>query len=138
MTLLVTVLGELVNTLRAEEYHGSYPFSFWNAMEPSRPMVGREVELESLKDILAKAHHGHGTLVMVAGEAGSGRTALCEAFERMAAQGGCSILVGRCIPGNQAPYIPFLEAWFGRSPNPFIGGEGTLEGGDQVGEERRI
>jgi KaiC/GvpD/RAD55 family RecA-like ATPase len=48
-------------------------------------MVGREVELEFLMGMLAKALDGHGGLVMVSGEAGTGKTTLCETFEKLAA-----------------------------------------------------
>lgn len=53
---------------------------------------------------------GTGRLVLVAGEAGIGKTRLAEEFGKIAAQHGCRVLTGRCLPGLAHPYLPFLEA----------------------------
>ncbi len=98
-------------------------------MEGSGPLVGRERELEFLLDQMSGALCGEGGLVLIAGEAGSGKTTLCEAFERMAARSGCLVLVGRCVPGSNVPYLPFMEAFHGRPSNPFTAPAAIGEGG---------
>jgi hypothetical protein len=47
-------------------------------------VVGRDSELELLAGNMSKAISGSGSLVLVSGEAGLGKTTLCDAFERMA------------------------------------------------------
>jgi Cdc6-like AAA superfamily ATPase len=38
------------------------------------PFVGREIELDALMTALEAARHGHGSLVLIAGESGIGKT----------------------------------------------------------------
>ena len=88
-------------------------------MEFAAPMVGRESELELLISLMGKAIAGEGGLVLVSGEAGSGKTMLCEEFEKLAVKSGCIVLVGRCLPGALSPFLPFMEAFYAQVPNPF-------------------
>lgn len=88
-------------------------------MESKDVMVGREDELEYLVSQMAKSFSGEGGLVLISGEAGSGKTTLCEAFEKLAVTSGCLVLVGRCVPASQSPYLPFIEAFFDQVLNPF-------------------
>jgi hypothetical protein len=85
-------------------------------MGSSVPIVGREKDLEFLMGTMSSAISG--SLVLIAGEAGSGKTTLCEESERMAAQSGCLVLVGRCVHGPHTPYFPFIEALHGRAADP--------------------
>jgi len=80
------------------------------------PLVGREREIEFLQKLLEEAFSGRGTLVIIAGEAGIGKTRLAEEFQKLAAKKGSRIAVGRCVPGAPSPYLPFqdaLEYYFG-------------------------
>jgi tetratricopeptide (TPR) repeat protein len=88
------------------------------AIEPR--IFGRESELETLLDHMGTSLSGQGRLVLVAGEVGSGKSALCEEFERMATISDCNIIIGRCVPGSQSPYLPFMEAFHDQRPNPFL------------------
>jgi tetratricopeptide (TPR) repeat protein len=88
-------------------------------MESISPMVGRESELELLMSHMGKAMAGEGELVLISGEAGSGKTTLCEEFEKLAVKSGCTVLVGRCVPGALSPFLPFMEAFYTQVSNPF-------------------
>jgi DNA-binding CsgD family transcriptional regulator len=90
------------------------PFS---ANDPSRPhiatpsVVGRERELRLLRDHLELALSGQGSLVLVSGEAGIGKTTLVGAVAREAARRGALILSGACYDlDTTRPYGPWLEA----------------------------
>lgn len=74
------------------------------------PIAGRDTELNYLTDQLNLTLKGTGRLVLIAGEAGIGKTRLAEEFGKIAAQRGCRILTGRCLPGAAHPYLPFQEA----------------------------
>ena len=72
-------------------------------------MAGRELELELLMAALGDALLLNGSLYIVSGEAGIGKTRLIEEFEARARMVGCVSLIGRCIPGRPSPYLPFVE-----------------------------
>jgi tetratricopeptide (TPR) repeat protein len=74
-------------------------------------MVGRVQELEFLVSQLGEALKGNGSVIFLAGEAGIGKTRLCEEFERLGRSAGCEVLIGDCIPGAPVPYLPFEEAF---------------------------
>ncbi len=82
--------------------------------EESPLLVAREEELARLNALLAEAAQGQGRVVLVTGEAGSGKTALMEGFARqaMAAHGDLLVTVGRCSAQGGAgdAYEPFVEA----------------------------
>jgi DNA-binding CsgD family transcriptional regulator len=76
------------------------------------PFVGRSRELALLREQLAAAGRGEGRCVVVAGEPGIGKTALCGQVAADAiAQGGLT-LTGHCHEdgGRSLPYLPFVEA----------------------------
>lgn len=77
------------------------------------PFVGREAALAELDAALTRAASGAGTLVLVAGEAGTGKTALLGAFlERALARDPTLSFRGRCAEQHGAgeAFMPFLEA----------------------------
>ncbi len=59
-------------------------------------VVGRDREEALLRERLAAALAGRGSLVLIGGEAGIGKTALAEAFCEEARARGALVLVGRC------------------------------------------
>lgn len=78
---------------------------------PARfPFVGRRRELELLRGKLETTVAGRGSLVMVAGEAGIGKTSLVQEFIGEARRRGVAVLWGACFEGEwRPPYGPWLE-----------------------------
>ena len=74
--------------------------------------VGRARELWELERALAAAQTGDGSAVLVAGEAGIGKTRLASELSTRARGAGLEILWGRAIDlvGTDLPYQPFVEA----------------------------
>src|SRR3954470_4262732 len=73
-------------------------------------LVGRERELSILRDQLAAALIGQGSLALIAGEAGIGKTALAETLCREAEEQGALVLVGHCYDLTETPpYGPWVE-----------------------------
>lgn len=82
---------------------------------PARtPLVGRESELGRLDGWLADAAAGMGKVILISGEAGSGKTALCaELLERVRrTQPSWRLATGHCVEhlGRGEAYAPFLQA----------------------------
>ena len=74
------------------------------------PFVGRERELAGLVAHLDAAGHGRGSLVLLAGEPGVGKTRLAEELAAIAGQQGMRTLWGRCYEGEGAPaFWPWVE-----------------------------
>ncbi|HZM73247.1 MAG TPA: AAA family ATPase [Candidatus Polarisedimenticolia bacterium] len=77
----------------------------------SRAFVGRASELEQLDAALDAATSRHGRVVIVAGEAGVGKTRLLNEFEARARSRGARVLEGACLDlgAGALPYGPFVE-----------------------------
>jgi hypothetical protein len=74
------------------------------------PFVGRREEFETLVTKLAEASNGRGSVVLLAGEPGIGKTRLIEEICDYAAS-STMIVRGNCYEGDvAAPYGPWLEA----------------------------
>jgi DNA-binding CsgD family transcriptional regulator/tetratricopeptide (TPR) repeat protein len=78
----------------------------------SEVFVGRVRELGELERALETTHAGSGGTVLVAGEAGIGKTRLASELARRAREAGFEVLLGRAIDlvGTELPYQPFVEA----------------------------
>jgi DNA-binding CsgD family transcriptional regulator/tetratricopeptide (TPR) repeat protein len=78
----------------------------------SEVFVGRVGELRELECALDAARAGRGTAVLVAGEAGIGKTRLASELATRARDTGFEVLLGRSIDfvGTDLPYQPFVEA----------------------------
>ena len=79
---------------------------------PSRraSFVGREAELAELRRALDGAINGHGSVVLIGGEPGIGKTRLTEQVVTEARARGSLTLVGHCYETEGTPsYIPFVE-----------------------------
>jgi DNA-binding CsgD family transcriptional regulator len=82
-------------------------------VEPrAKAFAGRAGELGTLDQALAAARAGRGAAILVAGEAGIGKTRLAAELTRRAREAGWQILLGRSIDlvGTELPYQPFAEA----------------------------
>ena len=77
-----------------------------------RVFVGRESELKQLQSAFDGAMSGNGALMMVVGEPGIGKTAICEQISTYATLRGGKPLVGHCYEEGSLslPYLAFIEA----------------------------
>lgn len=72
--------------------------------------VGRERELDALRQALADATAGQGRLVLLPGSAGIGKTRTAEELATIARGRGASVVWGRCYEGEGAPaFWPWSE-----------------------------
>jgi tetratricopeptide (TPR) repeat protein len=76
-----------------------------------REFVGRALELDRVQRAIDAAFGGHGSLVMLAGEPGIGKTRLAERAGEYAALRGAQMLLGHCHETEAGiPYQPFVDA----------------------------
>ncbi|MFR0354807.1 helix-turn-helix transcriptional regulator [Streptomyces sediminimaris] len=75
------------------------------------PLVGRREDLARLGDVLARARGGEAAAVLVAGDAGVGKTRLLDEVAGRAAAAGMTVLTGHCVDLGDVglPYLPFTE-----------------------------
>jgi DNA-binding SARP family transcriptional activator len=74
------------------------------------PLVGRRELLAELRLVWRRASVGAATVVMVAGEAGSGKTRLLTELAKEAHAAGATVLAGRCPEDGGVAFAPFTEA----------------------------
>src|SRR5947209_6095441 len=73
-------------------------------------IAGRERERHTVRECLATALAGCGSLVLIGGEAGIGKTTLAEMLCKEATNQGANVLVGRCYDLTETPpYGPWIE-----------------------------
>lgn len=86
--------------------------------------VGRTAELAQLSAALQDASTGRGATMLVAGDAGIGKTRLVAELTRQAGAAGALVLTGRCLDlvGSGLPYLPFAEAFRGLANAPLPAG----------------
>jgi tetratricopeptide (TPR) repeat protein len=74
------------------------------------PLIGREPEFAELKRAMSEALAGRGSMVMIGGEPGIGKTHLTSAILEEARRRGAFAGIGHCYEGGDAPpYIPLVE-----------------------------
>jgi DNA-binding CsgD family transcriptional regulator/tetratricopeptide (TPR) repeat protein len=74
------------------------------------PFVGREPERGHLRRLVEGAIAGRGSLAVIAGEAGIGKTRLMGEVAREAASGGMRPVIGHCEERTGSPpFLPFAE-----------------------------
>ena len=75
------------------------------------PYVGRSEERALLRQAVSRAVAGGGGVVLIAGEAGLGKTRLVEEIAAEAKTAGMFVVRGQCYDMEGAlPYVPFVEA----------------------------
>ncbi len=74
-------------------------------------LIGREQQLQEMRQCLQRAAMGQPQLMLLAGEAGSGKSKLCRVFMEESHAQHSLILFGRAISQDQVfPFGPFLDA----------------------------
>src|SRR3989475_2479064 len=74
------------------------------------PYVGREAERAELRRLMERAIAGHGSIVLIRGEPGVGKTRLAQELVLEARKHGMFDSTGRCYEMEGAPpYIPYIE-----------------------------
>jgi hypothetical protein len=78
----------------------------------SPALFGRDVEIAAARAALARVGAGHGALLLFAGEAGIGKTALADVFAAEAGEAGMTVAWGRCWEAGGAPaYWPWTQVF---------------------------
>ncbi|WP_037683234.1 helix-turn-helix transcriptional regulator [Streptomyces cellulosae] len=74
-------------------------------------LIGREDELARLTGVLERARGGQARAVLVAGDAGVGKTRMLDEVAGLAARSGMTVLAGHCVDLGDVglPYLPFTE-----------------------------
>lgn len=75
------------------------------------PFIGREEELARLSGVLERARGGEARAVLIAGDAGVGKTRVLDEVAARADRCGMSVLTGHCVDLGDVglPYLPFTE-----------------------------
>jgi DNA-binding SARP family transcriptional activator len=104
---------ELLHAEPAGERPGG-PAAAWAGLPGPQPsvgvFVGRGPELRRLHAAWTDARQGRRRTVLVAGEAGIGKTRLVTELATLAEQDGAVVLAGRCDQHLGVPYLPLREA----------------------------
>lgn len=96
------------------------------------PFVEREAERADLRRAVHAALGGEGSLVLVGGEAGVGKTRLIQEVDAEAAARGMRVLIGHCVEMDGAPpYLPWVEIL----EEALIGSRSPLALREALGEE---
>ncbi|MDT8307550.1 MAG: AAA family ATPase, partial [Anaerolineae bacterium] len=100
-----------------------------NPLDVTTPvrLIGREQELRHLVDAWHATRSGRGSLTLVSGEVGVGKTRLVEEFANTLRWRGARVLRGRCYEFERAqPYQPFAEVLRAARPGAIAGGPVVL------------
>ena len=75
------------------------------------PLIGRNDELARLTGMLDRAQEGNPRAVLIAGDAGVGKTRILTEAAAHAARTGMTVLTGHCVDLGDVglPYLPFTE-----------------------------
>ncbi len=73
-------------------------------------IAGREKDIERLRLALKNARGGRGGTILLSGELGIGKSALCDQVSEIALEMGFQTLKGWCFPGYLKPYLPIESA----------------------------
>ncbi|HKU37340.1 MAG TPA: serine/threonine-protein kinase, partial [Polyangiales bacterium] len=100
---------ELRSEFARPHARGSGRASFSSLPPPmAAALIGRESELEQLRDAYRTMLSGRAVLVSVSGDSGIGKSALCQAFlDELQREGHAVVLRGRCNERESVPYKSF-------------------------------
>jgi len=74
--------------------------------------VGRDADLRTLEDALAQAQAGHGQVLGIVAEAGTGKSRLCFEFTERCRASGLTVLEGHAVAhGKNLPLLPILQVF---------------------------
>jgi len=74
--------------------------------------IGRPAELEELAHLIRAVQDGSGSLLLVSGDAGMGKTRLAEEAGRLARAAGLAVSWGQCAEAEGAPpYLPWTQVF---------------------------
>ena len=73
------------------------------------PFVGRDGARSDLRELLERTAGGFGSIVMIGGEPGVGKTRLASELAAEARQRGVGVNVGHCSEQGDLPYMPWVE-----------------------------
>ena len=111
----------------ADPDDAGWPFTF----------VGRGPEIATLRSALRRAERGRGSVVLVRGAPGSGKSRLLDEFARRAARDGAVVLQGSCHRMDEAPALwPWIQVLRGlRRAFPAAASPKLLAGEPAAGAE---
>jgi predicted ATPase/class 3 adenylate cyclase len=74
------------------------------------PLVGRQAELNTAQSLLDGATQGSGSVLVIRGEAGMGKTRLTQEIAQEAQKRGLRVIIGACLSyGGDIPYLPWAD-----------------------------
>lgn len=113
---LLTPRALMPKTGRSDSLARGAPLSLRKSSVPADlpgsdpPLIGREAELDRLRQLLSAAGRGRGNVAVISGEAGIGKTRLLGELAREARRTG-RVLLGRCYESQQIlSFGPWVEA----------------------------
>ncbi len=94
------------------------------------PIVGRVHELQRFALALERARGGRGSVLLVDGEPGVGKTRLLEAMHAMAQADGCQTALARCVEvGGSPPFWPWIQVVRALGPDLVLDAAGAMAPG---------
>lgn len=70
-------------------------------------MIGKTSEYQKVTGSLDNAMEGNGSVILLEGEAGIGKTHLIDLVQKDAAKKGFTVMKGNCLDYRRSPYLPF-------------------------------
>ena len=105
-------------------------------IELQMAVIGRENEIRVITAALDAVRAGHGTTLLITGEAGIGKTRLAAELAAMAADQAMVVLTGRASPSESAPPLwPWWQALSRRSERDLLP---SSPAAGPVGDEMRV
>ncbi len=79
-------------------------------VDPRDHIIGRDDELARFRRAVDRAKTGHGSVLLIDGDPGVGKTRLLEAMGQQAVDLGCRVALARCVEvGGSPPFWPWIQ-----------------------------